>query len=175
MACGVVLWHIDATVIRNHLKNSMAPKATASLYNSTTPCPLASCCYTTPVAFGVVLWMHFWNSFPRGPYVKFLLKKSKMQKLYQNISRLPSLRLQSTVLQPPFPCLLGPSTCPPPTAPCRRRPPPPLRGKPRGRGGLPRAPQIYRLRAVSRAVGAVSCEKQPAYHPNRRYAHFRYF
>jgi hypothetical protein len=38
--------------------------------------------YNGAVDFDVVLWVHFSNSFLRSPYVEFLLKKSKMQKLY---------------------------------------------------------------------------------------------
>jgi hypothetical protein len=46
VVCGVVLWHVDNTIIQKHLKNNTTPKVTTSLYNNTTSRGMASCCYT---------------------------------------------------------------------------------------------------------------------------------
>jgi hypothetical protein len=51
----------------------MALTATTPLYNSTVTViwVMTLYCYT----FSAVLWVHFWNSFSRDPYVEFSLRK----------------------------------------------------------------------------------------------------
>lgn len=49
--------------------------------------------YNGAVACGAVLWIHFWDSFPQGLNVEFLLKRNQNAKI---ISILPSLPVYGT-------------------------------------------------------------------------------